>query len=70
MMTSNRWISRLNDQVTIQIFLAKYILQEYSMWNNSEWFRILELSPIPEKNKDPFDKIQELETVSSTGESL
>lgn len=54
----------------IQIFLAKYILQEYPMWNNSEWFRILELSPIREKNKDPFDKIQELETVSSTGESL
>lgn len=69
MMTSNRWISRLN-QVTIQIFLAKYILQEYPMWNNSEWFRILELSPIREKNKDPFDKIQGLETVSSTGESL
>lgn len=40
------------------------------MWNNSEWFRILELFPIREKNKDPFDKIQGLETVSSTGESL
>lgn len=38
--------------------------------SNVKQLNNLELSPIPEKNKDPFDKIQGLETVSSTGESL